>query len=91
MTLAVTADPTTLGFDSARLQRIGTHFRKYVDDGRLPNWSVALARHGELAYVDSYGHANVAEGKPMALDTIVRAYSMTKPITDREHFRPRPV
>ncbi len=81
MSLVVTADPHSLGFDAERLQRIGTHFRKYVDDGRLPSWSIALARHGELAYVDTYGHANTAEEKPMELDTIVRAYSMTKPIT----------
>ena len=38
------------GFDAARLERIREHFDRYVDDGRLPGWLVAIARDGELAY-----------------------------------------
>ena len=74
MSLEVQTNPLDLGFDPARLARISTHFRKYVDDGRLPNWSVAVSRHGKLAFTDAYGHAHVADGKPMELDTIVRIF-----------------
>ena len=40
-TVKQTADPSDLGFDPARLARIDTHFKKFVDDGRLPGWSLA--------------------------------------------------
>ena len=40
------ADPTTLGFDPARLQRIDSHFADYVDSGRLAGWQVAIMRDG---------------------------------------------
>lgn len=74
-------EPKDVGLDAARLDRIGAHFRRYVDDGRLPGWSLAVSRNGKLAHVDAYGHADIEQGTPMALDTIVRIYSMTKPIT----------
>ncbi len=79
--LTPTADPTKLGFDPDRLQRIGTHFRTYVDDGRLPGWAIAVTRRGEVVYHDTYGNRDVATGKPIEDNTLYRFYSMTKPIT----------
>ena len=32
----IDVDPGEVGLDEQRLQRIDTHFRRYVDDGRLP-------------------------------------------------------
>ncbi len=78
---AVTADPSELGFDPARLQRIGDHFRHYVDDGRLAGWSFSISRRGEVAHTDSYGQRNIETGAPIEDDTIYRFYSMTKPVT----------
>ena len=40
-----------------------------------------LARHGKIVEEKTYGYADVAGQKPMQKDTIVRIYSMTKPIT----------
>jgi CubicO group peptidase (beta-lactamase class C family) len=40
-----------------------------------------LARHGKIVEEKTYGYADVASQKPMQKDTIVRIYSMTKPIT----------
>ena len=72
---------TQLGFDPARLARIGRHFAAYVDDGRLPGWQVQLSRHGEIAYRENYGWRDVENQLPVEDDTVFRIYSMTKPIT----------
>lgn len=78
--LEVSADPVEVGLDPVRLARIDGHFRRYVDDGRLPGWSIAVARDGKLAYKASCGMADVENSVPIADDTIYRIYSMTKPI-----------
>ena len=78
--LEVTVDPSEVGLDAARLARIRSHFRKYVDSGKLPGYHITVSRGGKLAYSDLYGHADVENKKPVANDTIYRAYSMTKPI-----------
>ena len=66
-------DPNEAGFDPARLQRMDEHFGRYVADGRLAGWQLALTRGGKL--VHSSGRGEVSP------DTIWRIYSMTKPIT----------
>jgi CubicO group peptidase (beta-lactamase class C family) len=77
----VETDPGELGFDAARLARIDSHFARYVDDGRLAGWSVAVSRRGELAHVAHHGLRDLAGGLPVDDDTIWRIYSMTKPVT----------
>jgi CubicO group peptidase (beta-lactamase class C family) len=79
--LKVDVDPAEVGFDAERLARIDAHFAKYVDDGRLPGWLVAVSRGGSVAHVSTYGHRDVEAGAPVELDTVFRIFSMTKPIT----------
>jgi CubicO group peptidase (beta-lactamase class C family) len=79
--LSPEVDPAEVGLDPARLERIDRHFRKYVDDGRLPGWLITLSRHGKLAYVRAYGQRDIEAGLPVETDTIWRIYSMTKPVT----------
>jgi len=79
--LRVAVDPIELGFDPSRLDRIDRHFARYVDDGRLPGWLVAVSRAGQLAHVSTYGRRDVEADLPVELDTIFRIYSMSKPIT----------
>lgn len=78
--IAVTADASDLGFDPARLTRLDAHFKKYVDDGRLPGWSLAVARDGEIAHSSTYGWADIEAKRPLEGDAIFRIASMTKPI-----------
>jgi CubicO group peptidase (beta-lactamase class C family) len=75
------ADPAEVGLDSARLDRIDRHFRRYVDDGRLPGWLITVSRQGRLAHVSSYGLRDVEAGLPVETGTLWRIYSMTKPVT----------
>ena len=79
--LAVMTDPTSLGFDPRRLARIDEHFAGYVDDGRLAGWQVAIMRDGHLAHQSTYGRRNLETATEWTSDTIVRMYSMSKPIT----------
>ena len=74
-------DPREVGLSPERLRRLDDHFRRYVDDGRLAGWLVAVARHGRVAHMSSYGSADAARTRDFTEDTVVRLYSMTKPLT----------
>ncbi|RCW43951.1 CubicO group peptidase (beta-lactamase class C family) [Halopolyspora algeriensis] len=74
-------EPSEVGLDAQRLQRIDRHFAQYVSDGRLPGWLVLVARHGKIAHLATHGMRDVEAGLPVESDTLFRIYSMTKPIT----------
>jgi CubicO group peptidase (beta-lactamase class C family) len=70
------------GLDADRLDRIGDHLnRNYIDSGKIAGCQVLVARHGHLAYQKSFGQRDRERGAPWTDDTVVRLYSMTKPIT----------
>lgn len=69
------------GFDPARLSRLDEHFQRYVDDGRLPGFQLMISRHGEVVHETVHGYRDVANEVPFTADTLVRMFSMTKPIT----------
>src|SRR5918999_1819496 len=79
--LKVDVEPGEVGIDAVRLRRIDSHLRRYVDDGRLAGWTVAVARRGRVAHLSHYGLADIEAQRPVADDTIWRIYSMTKPVT----------
>jgi CubicO group peptidase (beta-lactamase class C family) len=79
--LKVEIDPAEAGFDDERLRRIDRHFARYVDDGRLPGWLLAVTRAGRVVHVSTYGQRDMEAGQPIELDTVFRVYSMTKPVT----------
>ncbi len=79
--LHVEVDAAKVGFDPDRLARIDRHFERYVDDGRLPGWLLAVSRSGQLAHLSTYGHRDVEQGLAVEADTLFRIYSMSKPIT----------
>jgi len=70
------------GFETGRLDRIGDHLRRnYIDSGKVAGCQVLVARHGHLAYQQSFGLRDRERATPWSDDTVVRLYSMTKPIT----------
>src|SRR5690348_7810214 len=79
--LKAEVDPAEVSLDAQRLQRIDEHFARYVDDGRLPGWLVAVSRRGRLAHVSCSGSRDLEAGLPVEPDTLWRIYSMTKPVT----------
>lgn len=68
------------GFSAARLDVLTHRLQQDIDAGRIPGVVMLAARHGCVAYEKALGIQDPATGKPMALDTIFRIYSMTKPI-----------
>ncbi|KAA9151678.1 beta-lactamase family protein [Amycolatopsis acidicola] len=74
-------EPAEAGLDAGRLARIDRHFARYVDDGRLPGWLVAVTRRGKVAYLSSYGQRDIEAGLPVEADTHWRIFSMSKPVT----------
>ncbi len=52
-----------------------------MDSGRIAGLSVLVHRRGRDAWFGAAGMADRERGVPMAADTVVRIYSMTKPLT----------
>jgi CubicO group peptidase (beta-lactamase class C family) len=73
--------PESVGFSSERLARLDGSMQALVDARKVAGLVTILARHGKIVEAKTYGYADVAGQKPMHKDTIVRIYSMTKPIT----------
>lgn len=72
--------PESVGFSTAGLQELEKGMQGFVDKKQLAGIVTLVARHGEVVEHKAYGYRDIATQKPMELDTIVRIYSMTKPI-----------
>jgi len=79
--LTPAASPESVGFDSARLQKLDAYMAKVVADGRVAGMTTLLARHGKVVEFNTYGKTSLATGQAMPKDEIFRIYSMTKPLT----------
>ena len=74
------ARPEDVGLSTERLAKIDTWMDALVASGRLPGVSVTVARRGRMAYQRCTGRADIARAVPYTPETMVRIYSMTKPI-----------
>jgi CubicO group peptidase (beta-lactamase class C family) len=69
------------GLNAGRLERITDHIeRNYIQPGKIAGCQVEVRRHGHQAYARSFGLRDRERGTAWSDDTIVRIYSMTKPI-----------
>ncbi|MGE0258785.1 MAG: serine hydrolase domain-containing protein [Alphaproteobacteria bacterium] len=73
--------PEQVGFSSARLARLAAVVRQDVERKLIPGAVVLLARGGRVGYAEAFGFQDREAGTPMALDSIFRIASMTKPMT----------
>lgn len=55
--------------------------KKEVEAGNLPGASALVLHKGKEIYYGAFGMADAEEGRPMKRDTIIRLFSMTKPVT----------
>lgn len=55
--------------------------QRYVDERKYPGSAVLVRQGGQEAYFAAAGHRNTADLLPFTRDTVVRIYSMTKPVT----------
>ncbi len=69
------------GLSVPRLERITDLIGDgYVASGRIAGAEVLVARYGEVAYRRAFGLMDRERARPWADDTVVRIYSMTKPV-----------
>ena len=73
--------PEDVGLSSARLELMKPWIQTYLDTGKLPGATIFVARHGRAVYCETFGLRDMEANQPMQTDTILRIYSMTKPIT----------
>ncbi|MGV6850398.1 MAG: serine hydrolase domain-containing protein [Marinibacterium sp.] len=73
-------DPIDAGMDPARLARIDDWLESYVDRRRFAGAGVLIARGGREVAFSACGQRNIEADLPFGRDTVVRIYSMTKPI-----------
>jgi CubicO group peptidase (beta-lactamase class C family) len=75
-----TAPAEQVGMSAQRLARIGEVLKQEVEQGKLPGAVVMVARKGKVAYTDAIGLQDKETGQRMALDSVFRIYSMSKPL-----------
>jgi CubicO group peptidase (beta-lactamase class C family) len=76
------ASPASLGLDPVAIDRLLTQVDRHVADGRYPGAQLAIARHGTLALVRTFGEARLDPTRVRATDeTLWLLYSNTKVIT----------
>ena len=73
--------PKDVGMSKRRLKRIGPAVEQHIGEGKIAGAVTLVARRGKVVQVGAYGLAERETNKPMAIDSIFRMYSMTKPIT----------
>lgn len=61
--------------------KIDAALKGFLDQYGLPGVSALVYENGKEAYFGAFGMADREAGRPMARDTLVQLYSMTKPIT----------
>jgi len=74
--------PDSVSMDSAQLGRVSEHLSKhYIEPGKISGSVTLVARRGQVCLLDVQGYRDVERARPMTADSIMRIYSMTKPIT----------
>ena len=73
-------DAVALGFSEAKLADIRTALSGDVASGKIPGAYLLIARHGQIAFSEGFGVQGPGQATPMSDESIVRIYSMTKPI-----------
>jgi CubicO group peptidase (beta-lactamase class C family) len=76
-----TITPDQVGLSGERLTRLEKAMQAEIDAGRKAGIITLIARNGRIAHLKAYGKADIAANRPMRTDSVVRLYSMTKPIT----------
>jgi CubicO group peptidase (beta-lactamase class C family) len=73
--------PRELGIDPEKLEAVFARARRDVDDGTLPSCQVAVARHGQIAGLRSYGRTiQGIVDRPVTDETLYTVFSATKAV-----------
>lgn len=61
--------------------RIDSTLRSFVDSNKIAGVSALVFENGKEVYYNAFGYADREAGQPMDRNTVVRIFSMTKPVT----------
>jgi len=73
--------PEAVGMSGERLAKVTAAVQKMVEDGKIAGAITVVARKGKIVHFEACGLRDLDGKKPMTEDTIMRFYSMSKPIT----------
>lgn len=76
-----TSSQNQANLSSEALELADGKMKAYVDKGKLPCMSLLVIKNGEKVHQSTFGYANIEEERPLNEETILRIYSMSKPIT----------
>ena len=77
----VTKDTTDVLVTDSVVHRIDKTLKSFVDSGNIAGVSALIFEKDKEVYFNAFGYADREAKKPMARNTIVQIYSMTKPVT----------
>lgn len=75
------ATPESVGMDAARLGEATVLLNRYVQEQKIAGAVAAVARRGKLVYLEAVGVQDLTTRAPMTDKSLLRIYSMTKPVT----------
>ena len=75
------AEPGAVGLTAEGLAALGTEMDALVERKVFPGIVGMVARRGQVAFEHASGQLDVETGASMGLDSLLRIYSMTKPVT----------
>ena len=75
------AEPADVGMSTARLARVAERMDSLVAQREFPGMLAMIARRGSVVFEHAAGTLDVETGAPLRMDSLMRIYSMTKPIT----------
>ena len=75
------ATPESVGLSTEGLRRATIALQAHIDGGDIAGVVAAVARDGQLVYLEALGHRDLDARDPMPEDALFRQYSMTRPIT----------
>lgn len=67
--------------DKTVIARIDATLKSFIDSNKTAGVSALIFEKGKEVYFSAFGHADREAARPMDRNTIVRIYSMTKPVT----------
>ena len=78
---AARATPEAAGLSAAGLREATALLNRYVAEQRIAGAVAAVARRGQLAYLETAGVQDLQTRAPMTERSLFRIYSMTRPVT----------
>ena len=75
------AEAETVGMTKEGLHAVEAEIDRLVADGELVGMAAMIVRRDRVVFEHAAGTLDMETGAPMRLDSLIRIYSMTKPIT----------